>query len=65
VSWSPPHLLQGAAGRAGEPGEPLDPNGALTLVEALEKQLGLRLELKKRPMPVLVVDRVEQKPTDN
>ena len=20
VSWSPPHLLQGAAGRAGEPG---------------------------------------------
>jgi uncharacterized protein (TIGR03435 family) len=42
-----------------------DPNGALSLPMALEKQLGLKLELKKRPMPVLVIDHVEQRPSDN
>jgi len=42
-----------------------DPNGAIPLGEALEKQLGLKLELRKQPMPVLVIDHMEQKPTDN
>jgi uncharacterized protein (TIGR03435 family) len=42
-----------------------DPNGAIPLGDALEKQLALRLELRKHPMPVLVVDHAEQKPTDN
>jgi uncharacterized protein (TIGR03435 family) len=43
----------------------VDPNGAIPLPLAMEKQLGLKLELKKRPMPVLVVDHILQKPTDN
>jgi len=42
-----------------------DPNGAVSLFEALEKELGLKLEVQKHPMPVLVVDHIEQKPTDN
>ena len=42
-----------------------DPNGGLTIEEALEKQIGLKLETQKRPMPVTVIDRVEQTPTDN
>ena len=42
-----------------------DPNGAITLSEAIDKQLGLKLELRKHPMPVLVIDHVEQKPTGN
>jgi uncharacterized protein (TIGR03435 family) len=42
-----------------------DPSGALSLFEAIDKQLGLKLEKKTRPVPVLVIDRVEQKPTDN
>jgi uncharacterized protein (TIGR03435 family) len=42
-----------------------DPNGALSLPMAMERQLGLKLELKKRPVPVLVIDHIEQKPTDN
>ena len=42
-----------------------EPNGAISLPMAMEKQLGLKLELKKRPVPVLVIDRVEQKPSDN
>jgi uncharacterized protein (TIGR03435 family) len=31
----------------------------------MEKQLGLKLEAQKRPVPVLVIDRAEQKPTEN
>jgi uncharacterized protein (TIGR03435 family) len=42
-----------------------DPNGSLTLPEALQKQLGLKLDLEKRPLPVLVVDHAEDKPTEN
>ncbi len=44
---------------------PSDPNGGISLPEAVSKQLGLKLELQKRPMPVLVIDHVEEKPTDN
>ncbi len=57
-----------AAGRGGTPtadGVPSDPNGALTLFDALEKQLGLKLETQKRPMPVMVIDHIEQRPTEN
>jgi uncharacterized protein (TIGR03435 family) len=42
-----------------------DPNGGLTIAEALEKQLGLKLETQKHPMTVTVIDHVEQTPTDN
>ncbi len=42
-----------------------EPGTALTLFDAINKQLGLKLELQKRPMPVLVIDHVEEKPTDN
>jgi len=45
--------------------EASDPNGAITLFEAIEKQLGLKLATQKRPAPVLVIDHAEQKPTDN
>lgn len=42
-----------------------DPDGRLTLFDALDRELGLKLETRKAPMPVLVIDHVEQKPTDN
>ena len=42
-----------------------DPTGGITLSEAIEKQLGLKLEMQKRSMPVTVIDRLEEKPTDN
>ena len=42
-----------------------DPNGGMTIIEALDKQLGLKLETQKRPMTVTVIDHVEQTPTDN
>jgi uncharacterized protein (TIGR03435 family) len=59
----------GRAGDAGAPGsavpEASEPSGGFTIFEAVEKQLGLKLEMQKRPMPVIVIDHIEQKPTDN
>jgi uncharacterized protein (TIGR03435 family) len=45
--------------------EASDPSGSLTIFEAVEKQLGLKLEMEKRPEQVVVVDHVEEKPTEN
>jgi uncharacterized protein (TIGR03435 family) len=58
-------LRGGDAGPAGGEAMASDPGGGLSLFDAVSKQLGLKLEMQKRPMPVLVIDRVEQKPTDN
>jgi len=37
----------------------------ISLFDALDKQLGLKLDVQKLPLPVLVVDIVNQKPTPN
>jgi uncharacterized protein (TIGR03435 family) len=54
---------------AGPPGANVptasDPAGGITIFDAMEKQLGLKLEKQKRLMPVIVIDHMEQKPTDN
>jgi uncharacterized protein (TIGR03435 family) len=42
-----------------------DPAGGLTVFEAMEKQLGLKIERQKRSMPVIVIDHIEQKPVEN
>jgi len=42
-----------------------DPNGALSIFDAVSRQLGLKLEKTKRPYPVLVIDHIEQTPTAN
>jgi uncharacterized protein (TIGR03435 family) len=54
-----------AAQSAGSVPTAADPVGDFTIFEALNKQLGLRLEAQKRPMPVIVIDHIEQKPTEN
>jgi uncharacterized protein (TIGR03435 family) len=41
-----------------------DPTGALSLFDAVERQLGLKLEMRKRPMKVLVIDSIQEKPLD-
>jgi uncharacterized protein (TIGR03435 family) len=56
---------QQAQQQSGGAAPPLDPNGSLTVFEALDKQLGLKLGLQKRAMPVMVIDQIEQKPTEN
>jgi uncharacterized protein (TIGR03435 family) len=42
-----------------------DPSGALDIFEALEKQIGLKLEKRKRTVQMVVIDHLEQKPTEN
>jgi uncharacterized protein (TIGR03435 family) len=69
VAFSPIQFVRPQGGRGdGAPGagpEAADPNGALSLEDAINKQLGLKLEMRKRPMPVLVIDHIEEKPTDS
>ncbi len=42
-----------------------DPSGGISFFDALTKQLGLKLEKVKRPVPVLIIDHVDEKPTEN
>jgi len=64
LSFSTAGQLQGRGGAAPSDAAS-DPNGALSLPDAVAKQLGLKLEQTKRPVKVLVIDHVEEKPTDN
>ena len=73
VNFSPVGLIQGnVGGRGGEAGpvpggaalSASEPNGAISLPEALDRQLGLKLELQKRSMPVLVFDHISEKPIE-
>lgn len=73
LSFSSPEVLRGPAGRGGDAGQRPGasvpsaslPSGALSIFDAVRNQLGLRLEEVKRPVPVLVIDHVEEKPTEN
>jgi uncharacterized protein (TIGR03435 family) len=69
LSFSSADLTKGSGDGSGAPpsGTPTtsDPNGALTLFDAVSKQLGLKLEKQRRPVQVLVIDHIEEKPTEN
>jgi uncharacterized protein (TIGR03435 family) len=51
----------GGAGRGGS----TDADPAATIFSALPEQLGLRLEARKGPVDLLIVDNVEKTPTEN
>jgi uncharacterized protein (TIGR03435 family) len=57
----------GGGGVAGGDGSAAasDPSGGISLPDALTKQLGLKLQQVKRPMPALVIDKAEQTPAEN
>ncbi len=63
LSWTP-RVLAPKNNKAASDAAP-DPDLGLTLEEALEKQLGLKLEVQKRPAQVLVIDHIDPGPTDN
>ena len=42
-----------------------DPNGAVSLLDAVQKQMGVKLIKEKRPVQMLVIDHINQQPTDN
>jgi uncharacterized protein (TIGR03435 family) len=69
IKWTPKQQMT-SAGRGGDAAAgglgASDPNGGLTVFEAAEKQLGLKIEGgQKHAMTVIAIDHVEEKPTDN
>lgn len=64
VLYSRPGAIRAAITRGDGQSALADPDGAVTLFEVLEKQLGLKLATEKRAWPVLVIDHVDA-PTDN
>ena len=59
VTYTPePFSAASLAQRGGAPMPGVDPNG-LSLFNALEEQLGLKLQPKKIPVPVVVIDHIE------
>jgi len=64
-SFSPIGAVQQARQALQGKEEPDDPSGAISLFDAMIKQLGLKLELQKRPTPVLVIESMERKPIEN
>jgi uncharacterized protein (TIGR03435 family) len=70
-SFNPlPQMAMVGLGRGGDAGPggaaiASDPVGGYTVFESLEKQLGLKLEAKKKNVPVIVIDKLNQKPSDN
>jgi uncharacterized protein (TIGR03435 family) len=63
LSFSSPDKLLPTPG--GDATNTSDPNGALSIFDAVNKQLGLKLEKTQRPYPVLVIDHMEETPTEN
>lgn len=73
MSWSSADLFEregAGAGQGAAPGAegapaPSDPNGAVSFFDAIKKQLGLKVVKEKRPEPVLVIDSIDEKSTEN
>ena len=65
VVFSPIGVVRAAIHPGDGEGGDAAPSGVATLFEALEKQTGMKVVTEKRPMPVLVIDHVEQHPTEN
>ncbi len=56
--------LGGAAAAPAE-GQAPDPSGSVSFRDAIQKQLGLKLDVHKHPQQVLVIDHMEENPSDN
>jgi len=68
VNFSGIAVFQGAANlasAASDSGSASQPNGTISLFDALDHSLGLKLVSRKTPLPVLVVDHIESKPAAN
>jgi uncharacterized protein (TIGR03435 family) len=71
ISWTPRGALTGGGrgpsqGEQGQNTDASDPSGGISFFDAIDKQLGLRLESgQKHPMPVLVIDHVDRLAAEN
>jgi uncharacterized protein (TIGR03435 family) len=57
LTWTPRVLAPHGAGS--------DPVAGVPLEQAIEKQLGLKLEMEKRLIQALRIDRIDSKPSEN
>jgi uncharacterized protein (TIGR03435 family) len=66
IGWTPRGMLQGqGANSTSTPNsEASDPGGGISVFDAVEKELGLKLVKQTRSIPVLVVDHVDEKPIE-
>jgi uncharacterized protein (TIGR03435 family) len=69
IGWTPKQLLQ--APQAPNPNQPpgsiveaSDPTGGISVFDAVQKELGLKLVKQTRSIPVIVVDHVLEKPIE-
>jgi uncharacterized protein (TIGR03435 family) len=51
--------------QGGDAGQASEPSGGLPFSDAIAKQLGLKMEMHKRPVRVMVIDHIEEKPTES
>jgi uncharacterized protein (TIGR03435 family) len=65
INFSPDSVVAGLGIPEEASGAVPEPNGAISLYEALNDQLGLKLRSRKVLAPVLVVDHVSAQPTEN
>jgi uncharacterized protein (TIGR03435 family) len=68
LSFSSARLTMGGGMSAPAPADGAtapEPIGAVSFFDAVSKQLGLKLVKQKRPLPVLVIDHIDEKPTEN
>jgi uncharacterized protein (TIGR03435 family) len=57
--------MVGGGGDAGRPADPASEPGGFNLPQALQASLGLKLEQRKAPAEVLIVDHADKIPTEN
>jgi uncharacterized protein (TIGR03435 family) len=72
LSWTPRGKFLRGASTGGDTSQPsgaapvaAEPAGDLTVFEAVDRQLGLKLAAQKHPMPVIVVDHADRTPAEN
>ena len=66
LKWTPDSSSRGISTAAhDEPAAQTESAGGPTLFTALQQQLGLKLEARKVPVPILVIDHIERVPTEN
>ena len=69
VTWTPgaratPAERTGSGTQSGETPMASTPAGGVTLFDAIDKQLGIKLQKQKHPLPVMVIDHLEH-PAEN
>jgi uncharacterized protein (TIGR03435 family) len=64
LNFTPTSILRSMTREAGD-GRASEPTGGISIQDAIVGQLGLKLEQRKRMLPVIVIDHIEEKPTGN